>query len=97
MAHNEARKGNDIISLNLTLATELLYKKTKRLSPKAVNYHGSEKISTRLLEIFHCECDECGKMKNYNAIEYVRGLVGHEVGKLIKAVHNASHYVDSLR
>ncbi|CAK1547469.1 unnamed protein product [Leptosia nina] len=54
MARNEVRHGNDVVSSNLTFAAENLFRKAKRISPKAVHHNDSGKISRKILDIFHC-------------------------------------------
>ncbi|CAH2044662.1 unnamed protein product, partial [Iphiclides podalirius] len=97
MARNEVKRTNDIISINLTIAAENLFRKSKRISPKAVHHNDSEKVAAKILEAFRCSQAECGTMTSYNVAELVKNCISNEVTKLIRSINNASLYLDSLR
>lgn len=97
MSRNDVKRGSEIVSFNLTIAAENLYKKAKRIAPKAVHHNGPEKVTTRLLEIFNCTLSECGTITNYNVAEFIKRSIHLKVVKLLKAVNNATLFLDSLR
>ncbi|KAG7297639.1 hypothetical protein JYU34_018351 [Plutella xylostella] len=97
MARMEARRSSDLITSNLTTATDLLYRKAKRISPKTIHINNPEKISAKLIEIFHSDCADCGTMKNYNVHDYIKTIVHFEAAKFIRAIHNASLFIETLR
>ncbi|XP_045452946.1 uncharacterized protein LOC123662103 [Melitaea cinxia] len=97
MARNEVKRSNDIISVNLTVAADNLYKRAKRISPKAVHHNDPDKIAARLLDVFHCSVQECGGITNYNVAEFIKITINSEVNKFIKSINNATQYIDSLR
>ncbi|CAG4957051.1 unnamed protein product [Colias eurytheme] len=96
MARSEVKRGN-LISNNLTLAADTLFRKARRMSPKAVHHSDPEKITSKILDIFHCNASDCGVVTNYNVADFVKSSINYEVNKLIKSIHNASVYLDSLR
>lgn len=97
MARNEVRRSNDIVSINLTIAADNLYKKAKRVSPKAIHHNDPEKITLKLLDVFNCTAQDCGTVVNYNVAEFVKTSIKYEVAKLLRSINNASLYLDSLR
>ena len=97
MARNEVRRSNDIVSINLTIAADGLFKKAKRVTPKAVLHNDPEKITLKILDIFNCSSQDCGGITNYNVAEFVKTSIRYEVTKLIRTINNASVYLDSLR
>ncbi|CAH2267855.1 uncharacterized protein LOC120632274 [Pararge aegeria] len=99
MARSEVRRNNDIVPINLTIAAELLYKRAKRVSPKAVHHNDPEKIAAKLLDAFHCTARECGArgITNNNVAEFVKTSIHYHVAKLTRSIYNASVYLDSLR
>ncbi|CAF4867147.1 unnamed protein product [Pieris macdunnoughi] len=97
MARNEVRRGNDIISSNLTIAADKLFRKAKRISPKAVHHNDPGKMTLKILDIFHCEPNDCGSVANDNVADFIKTSINYEVNKLIRSIYNASLYLDSLR
>ncbi|CAG5004228.1 unnamed protein product [Parnassius apollo] len=97
MARNEVKRTNDIVSINLTISADNLYKRSKRILPKAVHHNDSEKVAARILEAFNCSQSECGTMTNYNVAELVKNCITVEVSKLIRSIRNVTLYLDSLR
>ncbi|XP_073950158.1 uncharacterized protein [Choristoneura fumiferana] len=97
MSRNDVKRGSEIVSFNLTAAAENLYKKAKRIAPKAVHHNVPEKVTARLLEIFNCTLSECGTITNYNVAEFIKRSIHLKVVKLLKAVNNATLFLDSLR
>nr|XP_034834158.1 uncharacterized protein LOC117990768 [Maniola hyperantus] len=99
MARNEVRRSHDIVPINLTVAAEILYKKAKRVSPKAVHHNSPEKITAKLLDAFHCTAHDCGihSITNNNVADFVKTSIHYHVAKLIRSINNASVYLDSLR
>ncbi|CAD0204131.1 unnamed protein product [Chrysodeixis includens] len=97
MARAAPRKSNDLLTYNLTIITDNLYKKAKRIPPKLVHQNDSDKVQNKLLDIFNCSVPQfCGTLNKYNLAEFVRNSINFQVTKLIKSVHNASLYLDSL-
>lgn len=97
MARNEVRRSNDIVPINLTIAAETLYKKAKRVSPKAVHHNGPDKITARLLDAFHCTHECAPRITNNNVADFVKSSIHYHVDRLIRSINNASIYLDSLR
>ncbi|XP_059048494.1 uncharacterized protein LOC131843765 [Achroia grisella] len=96
MAHPEVKRPNDIISSNLSIAADNLFKKVKRMSPKAVHHNDPEKIQSKLINIFHCGI-ECGTINKYNLADYIKHSINYEVSKIIRLINNATLYLESLR
>lgn len=95
VARHEPRKSNDMLTYNLTLIADSIYKKAKRIPPKLIHQNEPDKIQLRLLDIFNCS-QTCGSLNKYNLAEYVRNSINYQVTKLMRAVNNASVYLDSL-
>ncbi|CAB3248726.1 unnamed protein product [Arctia plantaginis] len=91
----EPKKSSDILTWNLTTIAETLYKKAKRITPKVIHHNNSEKIQSRLTDIFNCT-QICGTVNKYNLGEYVKNSINYHVTKLMRSVYNASLYLDSL-
>ncbi|RVE53859.1 hypothetical protein evm_001521 [Chilo suppressalis] len=97
MARTEVRHTNALITANLTVVADSLLNKAKRIPPKAVHHSDPEKVTTKLHDIFHCNSIYCGPINNYNLSEYVKNSVNFQILNLMKSIHNASLYLDSLR
>ncbi|XP_028177820.1 uncharacterized protein LOC114365441 [Ostrinia furnacalis] len=97
MARVEPRHAGAIVSANLSLVADQLYKKAKRIPPKAVHHNDPEKIRIKLHEIFQCNQNDCGSINNYNLSDYLRNSINYQMIKLMKSIHNATTYLDSLR
>ncbi|XP_004923398.1 uncharacterized protein LOC114251201 [Bombyx mandarina] len=94
MARTEVKRANELLTHNLTAVADSLYKKAKRITPKVIHHNDPEKILAKLLDTF--SCNDCGKINKYNLEEYVKNSINYQIGKLIKAVNNATVYLDSL-
>ncbi|KAL0819410.1 hypothetical protein ABMA28_007518 [Loxostege sticticalis] len=97
MSRMEPRHAGAIISSNLSFAADHLYMKAKRIPPKAVHHNDPDKIRIKLHEIFQCNPNDCGSITNYNLSDYIRNSINYHMVKLIKSIHNATTYLDSLR
>lgn len=98
MARTEVRRGNEIIPINLSVAADILLKKAKRVSPKAVHHNDPAKITGKLLEVFNCSANECGTITSaYDIADFIKNSINHEVNKFMKAINTATTYIDSLR
>ncbi|XP_075983264.1 uncharacterized protein LOC142981320 [Anticarsia gemmatalis] len=96
MARNiEPKKSNDMLTWNLTAVADSLYKKAKRISPKVIHHNDSEKVQSKLSDIFNCT-QICGILNKYNLADYVKNSINFQVTKLMRSVYNASLYLDSL-
>lgn len=96
MARNyEPKKGNDLLTWNLTALADNLYKKAKRVTPKVIHHNEPEKIQIKLFDIFNCS-QICGTVNKYNLGEYVKNSINFQVSKLIRGIYNATLYIDSL-
>lgn len=95
VARSEPRKSNDMLTYNLTILAESIYKKAKRIPPKLIHQNEPQKIQLKLLDIFNCT-QPCGELNKYNLAEFVRNSMNYQVNKLMKAVTNASIFLDSL-
>lgn len=98
MARIEVKRTNDLLTFNLTVAADNLYKKAKRISPKAVHNHDTEIIRTKLLDIFdcaHCNCPPT--LDKYNLADFIKNSINRHISKMMKSVYNASNYLDTLR
>ncbi|XP_026753075.1 uncharacterized protein LOC113513281 [Galleria mellonella] len=96
MTHPELKHTNDVISTNLTIAADNLFKRAKRISPKAIHHNDPEKIQTKLSNIFNCGM-ECGTINKYNLVDYVKHSINYEVSIVIRLINNATSYLESLR
>ncbi|XP_063895999.1 uncharacterized protein LOC110381948 [Helicoverpa armigera] len=95
MARIEPRKSNEILTYNLTVLADTIYKKAKRIPPKLIHQNDPDKIQIKLLEIFNCT--HIPRFPNkYNLAEFVKNSINYQVTKLMKSVNNASVYLDSL-
>ncbi|KAL4713031.1 hypothetical protein ACJJTC_001085 [Scirpophaga incertulas] len=97
MERTEIKHTNEIISTNLTHAADYLFKKSRRVPPKAVHHSGPDKIQLKLHDLFQCSQSECGQINNYNLSEYVKNSINFQMTKLMRCIYNASSYLDSLR
>ncbi|XP_063538991.1 uncharacterized protein LOC134748209 [Cydia strobilella] len=97
MSRNDVKRSNEIVSFNLTIAAENLYKKAKRIPPKAILHNDPEKVTARLLDIFNCSQADCGTISHYNVAEFMKRSINLKVIRLLKSVNNATMYLDSLR
>lgn len=97
MSRSDVKRTNDIITYNLTSVVDNLYKKTKRISPKALHHVDLPKLTLKFLDIFHCSKNECGEVNPLNLFAFVRSCINHEVIKLIKSIQNATVYLDTMR
>lgn len=95
MARVEPRKNTEMLTYNLTLLADSIYKKAKRIPPKLLHQNDPDKIQIRLFEIFNCT-QLCGALNKYNLAEFVKNSINFQVTKLMKSVNNASVYLDSL-
>lgn len=91
----EPKKRNELLTWNLTTVADILYKKAKKITPKIIHHNNSEKIQSRLSDIFNCS-QACGTLNEYNLAEYVKNAINLQVSKLIGSVYNASLYLGSL-
>lgn len=83
---------------NLTVAAENLYQKARRVTPKAVYHSGADRITAKLLEMFHCNVIECGTINNQqNLAGLVRHCIKYEIKKMMRTISNATVYIDSLK
>ncbi|CAG9789506.1 unnamed protein product [Diatraea saccharalis] len=97
MARTDVKHTNELISANLTTAADSLLQKAKRIPPKAVHHSDPEKIKAKLYSIFQCNSNNCGPINNHNLSEYVKNSLNFRIFNLIKSIHNASLYLDTLR
>jgi hypothetical protein len=97
MARTDVKHKNEIISSNLTTAAENLFKKARRIPPKAVHHNDPEKIKAKLYDIFQCSINDCGTFNNYNLSEYVKNSINFQMLKLMRSIYNATLFLGSLR
>uniref|UniRef100_A0A2A4JUR0 Uncharacterized protein n=1 Tax=Heliothis virescens TaxID=7102 RepID=A0A2A4JUR0_HELVI len=95
MARMEPRKNNEILTYNLTILADNIYKKAKRIPPKLIHQNDPDKIQIKLLEIFNCSQIPVS-LNKYNLAEFVKNSINYQVTKLMKSVNNASVYLDNL-
>ncbi|KAJ8723683.1 hypothetical protein PYW07_007663 [Mythimna separata] len=95
MARPVPSKSMSLLTYNLSIIADSTYKKAKRIPPKLIHQNDPDKIQLRLLELFNCT-QPCGGLNKYNLAEFVKNSINYQVNKLMRAVNNASLYLDSL-
>lgn len=96
-AGNDGKRNSDLLTYNLTIAADNLYKKAKRILPKIIHHNNSDKVRTNLIEILNCTCCNCPLVDKYDLAEFIKISVNFQVLKVMKVVRTASVYLDTLR